>query len=117
MNETSKEVMNILIPVIGLENAGKSTVTDALLQVEYSERRYYDACTKKLFHSTLYEPKSGLKRDATIKTNSDEHNQTAQTDFSIELRDPFWDERLFYTSIEIIDVPGINSTKRQNASR
>lgn len=123
MNDTSREAMKIRIPIIGLENAGKSTVTNALLQGEYSESRY-DACTKIPFHFTLYEPKSGQNiqqpsevRIATTKTNSAEHTEAAKAEFSIELRDPLWTERLLDAAFGIIDLPGItNLTKIQKCS-
>lgn len=117
LNKTDHSKMTeqkILIPVVGFENAGKSTVINALLQGEYSQASLL-VCTKAVYHfpidaidtieSFIFKTVSQINQEVKA-VNARVKNKLTSKWFPIKLRTPLCQNMMENTQLEIVDVPG-----------
>ena len=108
--------MKIVVPVLGLENAGKSTLIDALIGGEYTQTSA-SVCTKSAYHFILWPEKEA--HDANIDfesvnaisekikgVNATLPNDLKRHDFNILSRAPLCKEMMDGVKIDIVDLPG-----------
>jgi GTPase SAR1 family protein len=107
----------ILVPVVGYESAGKSTLIDALLGGEYTQTSSL-VCTRLPYHFTLRSDNhSACKSAAVINKIISEHNAIQAPNgcieveldshyFDVKLRLPLCFENMKNVDIEVIDLPG-----------
>ena len=121
---------SIVIPVVGYESAGKSSLIDALIGGEYTETSSI-VCTRSIYRFRLYDKRAttsssddgddSAKFDGiasihqTIhESNNDQSNNPNEVvqlvlsskQFDIKLRSPLCNEMMKNVGIEIIDLPG-----------
>ena len=104
----------LLIPVIGHENAGKSTLVDALIGGEYTQTEAV-RCTLTPYRFTLYAEKSKDIKFQSIsevnKTISENNSRNANIEselkFNVLLRAPLVSKMMKNTHLEMIDLPGL----------